>query len=160
MKNKSLDLAEIKKEALDFLKSQKVAVIATAFNGEPYAATMYYSVDDDFNFYFLTRSDTSKFLNNLDNSRTAIVIGFGPKHITVQACGSAAGVEVDPHNLIGKFKELQEREGFAGWPVNLVEEYKERKLFGFKLVPMTLTFLNLDDERYPSSRGPKFHLVM
>ena len=66
----------VKKEALDFLKSHKTAVIATVSSGgEPRAATVYYTVDDDFCLYFMTGRETRKFKNLQQTGRISFVVG-------------------------------------------------------------------------------------
>ena len=51
-----MEKEDLKKEALKFLNEQVTAALATvSVTGEPQVATIYYHVDNDFNFYFITR---------------------------------------------------------------------------------------------------------
>lgn len=43
-----IDKTQFKTDALAFLKENITAVIATSFNDEPLASTVYYYIDDNF----------------------------------------------------------------------------------------------------------------
>ena len=76
-----------KELALKFLKDHKTAVVATASRvGEPEAATVFYAIDDDFTFNFVTDNKSRKFKNLKENPHVAVVIGTGPDVMTIQ-CG-------------------------------------------------------------------------
>ena len=65
-----------KQKALDFLRKKKVAVVSTvSSDNKPHSATVFYTVDDSFNFYFFTLDDTKKY-TNLDNFNLASVVVF------------------------------------------------------------------------------------
>ncbi len=79
-----------KQDALKFLKEKQLAVVSTASStGKPEAATVIYFIDDDFNFYFVTRRNTRKFENLQSNSNVAIVVGTELLPVTVQIGGTA-----------------------------------------------------------------------
>ena len=81
---------KVKSEALKFVKKKKLAVISTVSEkGAPEAATVLYFFDDDFNFFFVTRSDSRKAVNIAHNGNVAVVIGteLGPS--TMQMSGIA-----------------------------------------------------------------------
>lgn len=84
------DKSSIKRQALEFLKNKEIAVISTVSeNNEPTAATILFSVDDDFNFYFITRRQTRKFKNLQINKNIAIVVGTELEPGTIQIQGEA-----------------------------------------------------------------------
>ena len=107
---------DAKKEAIRFLQSQLIAVVATLSRaGRPQAATVYFWVNDvekgdAFNFYFLTRRHSRKFENLLKNKEVSMVVGteFAPS--TVQISGKAEIVDVENHlthmsGLIARLKK-------------------------------------------------------
>lgn len=84
----------LKQEALDFLKRHTVAVVATITGDNmPNAATVLYRIDDDLNFYFITRRQTRKYENLMANRKIAIVVGTGDGPGTIQAEGEARPME-------------------------------------------------------------------
>ena len=101
------DKTELKKQALEFLKNKEVAVISTlSENNEPSVATILFSVDDDFNFYFITRRQTRKFKNLQINKTIAIVVGTELEPGTIQMQGEVQllkGNEVE--NFIGEMSK-------------------------------------------------------
>ena len=77
---------EISKQgALKFLKEKQLAVVSTvSAEGKPESATVLYFIDDDFNFYFITRRNTRKFGNlQSTNNNVAIVVGTELAPVTV-----------------------------------------------------------------------------
>lgn len=88
------DKAKLKRQALEFLKNKEIAVISTlSENNEPTTATILFSVDDDFNFYFITRRQTRKFKNLQKNKGVAIVVGTELEPGTIQMQGEAQLLE-------------------------------------------------------------------
>lgn len=84
----SIEISESKEHILDFLKQNTTAVLATASkDGEPHAATIYYMIDDDLNFYFITKRDTTKSQNLKSGGRAALAIYEEGTQTTVQAVG-------------------------------------------------------------------------
>ena len=54
--------------AIKFLKDHKSAVVATASrSGEPEAATLFYAIDNDFTFNFITDKESRKYKNLKEN---------------------------------------------------------------------------------------------
>lgn len=75
--------------ALAFLKAHTLAAISTASkDGRPEVAFVYYVVDDDFNFFFITRRDSAKFQNFLENKRLAVAVAEEDEVKTLQMTGS------------------------------------------------------------------------
>ncbi|MFA6407342.1 MAG: pyridoxamine 5'-phosphate oxidase family protein [Candidatus Paceibacterota bacterium] len=81
---------KIKKEAKEYLQSEKLAVVSTVSSeGKPQSATVLYLLDDEFNFFFVTRSDTKKVENLLTNNDVSIVVGAQMGPVTMQMSGVA-----------------------------------------------------------------------
>ncbi len=79
-----------KQEALKFLKEKVLAVVSTVSpTGKLESATVMYFVDDEFNFYFVTRLNTRKSDNLRTNSNIAVVVGTELAPVTVQIEGTA-----------------------------------------------------------------------
>ncbi|MFA6364834.1 MAG: pyridoxamine 5'-phosphate oxidase family protein [Candidatus Paceibacterota bacterium] len=81
---------KIKKEAKEYLQSEKLAVLSTVSpEGKPQSATVLYLFDDDYNFFFVTRNDTQKAENLSTNNNVSIVVGAQLGPVTMQMSGAA-----------------------------------------------------------------------
>lgn len=79
----------------DFLKRHPMGVLSTVSpGGEPWGAAIYYVADQDFNFYFVTRAETSKFQNLDATPLAALTVADPVSQITVQAAGTVSKVPV------------------------------------------------------------------
>lgn len=100
----------------EFLNQFETCVIATVDqDGKPEAATVGFSVDDDFKILVATNQKTRKAANLSKNNKVALVVGFnGPK--TVQIEGLAEKVDEakcqDRINL--HFQKVPAAKKFAG----------------------------------------------
>ncbi len=138
---------EIKKEVLGFIKANNTAVVATILDGQPLASTIHYTSDDDFNIYFFSHRNTDKYVSISADGRAALVIGTGPKHISIQAKGIVSIVAGEA--------------GFIShWPIDEMAKFKDENPVAFKFEPLSLVFMNLDDDTYPSSRGQQYHQIL
>jgi uncharacterized pyridoxamine 5'-phosphate oxidase family protein len=137
---------QIKSDALVFLRENITAVVATTFNNEPRASTVYYYVDDAFNFYFVTKRNTSKYMNINLNPRAAIVVGTGPDHISIQGHGKVELIFEDEMrgNILDKFSKLRATEHIKNWPIEDVYNFKDRDKVVFKINTEGLLYMNLD----------------
>lgn len=94
----------LRQRTLEFLRANGVMFFGTAnSDGAPHVAAMLYVVDDDFCFSFVTREDTSKARNLLENPRGSLSVGWEGQ-MNVQAWGPVERVE----------DEAQRRAIFAG----------------------------------------------
>ncbi|MEK7648905.1 MAG: pyridoxamine 5'-phosphate oxidase family protein [Patescibacteria group bacterium] len=62
------------KKLLEFLQSQKLVIIATCENGEPWVANVYYGVDANFKLYFVSGKNTRHSSHIQQNSHIAFSI--------------------------------------------------------------------------------------
>lgn len=87
---------DIRKEALKFARSKKLAVISTVSStGIPESATILYSIDDNFGFFFITRNDSRKTQNLATNKNVSIVIGTELSPSTLQMSGVAKALSAE-----------------------------------------------------------------
>lgn len=140
----------LQKTSLEYLKDEKsiTAVIATtSHDGTAHTALIYYSIDDTFNFYFLTLNDSEKFKNLLVNPKISITVGFGPAYVTMQGSGVATLLEkgsVDENRAILNIRE-RITSAKRYWPVLQLPEASIEKIAVFKIIPETLRLLNLEE---------------
>jgi uncharacterized protein YhbP (UPF0306 family) len=116
-------------------------------DGDTHVATVYYYVDDNFNFYFLTATNTRKYKNLLENPNAAIVVGFGPSQTTIQGQGTATLLEKasdEENNAIAQIKKQLQDHNNETWPVFQLDAYDNESIAVFKLVPQRLQLLNLE----------------
>ena len=72
-----------------WLKEHKYCVIATSCEDKPWAATVNYTADDDFNIYISTSSNSLKFQNILKNPVVCLVVDSQTGEGTLQIQGVA-----------------------------------------------------------------------
>ena len=128
----------------DFLKSNPVAVLSTVSpTQEPMAATIFFSVDNKLNFYFMTKSFTRKFNNIEQNNKVSLVVGTGNVPVTAQIQGKAEKI-VDPEELKTRLDELKNvftKNEFVGPLFEIVGE--ENEIIIFKITPSWIRWLDL-----------------
>ncbi len=74
----------------DFLGTCHSGVLATADSaGKPHAATVYFSVRDDFSLVFVTKTQTQKYKNIQANNQIAFVCYDEKAQTTIQITGQA-----------------------------------------------------------------------
>lgn len=137
---------QIRLDALKFLQENSTAVIATSFKDDPRASTVYYSIDNDFNFYFITKRKTNKYFNAELNPKVALVVGFGPEHISVQAHGTVELIvdEEDRDRIANLIVGRQNLKGVTVWPIDEMENLKNGEKVIFKIIPDELVYMNID----------------
>ncbi len=83
-----------RKDAHDFLQSQRVGVLATVSpDGDPYAAAIYFTVDPSFDVLFLTKTQTKK-ADNLEHNKHAMLVVYDPAtQTTVQLTGLVSKID-------------------------------------------------------------------
>lgn len=80
----------------DFLTARRSGVLATADSASnPHAATVYFSVDDNFCLTFATKTETQKYKNMEENKQVAFVCTDEAEQATVQIDGRVEKV-TDP----------------------------------------------------------------
>ena len=150
-----------------FLRNNFSAVLATCFLSIPHASTVYYLADEKLNFYFITKMNTLKYLNLKTNKNAALVIGKGPRHITVQVSGHATIIKDKKQSkkIADKLELLFKQEKIKNPPFRKIDhmQSKKKELDGelvYKIIPQHLIFTNLDDLDYPNSISEKQHTII
>lgn len=84
----AINISESRDNILHFLRNNRVGVLATSDRtGQPHAATVYITHDDDLNLYFVTKEQTAKSRDLQTNPQAAIAIYDPTNQTTVQAEG-------------------------------------------------------------------------
>jgi len=130
------------KEALAaYLNQLNIAVLSTvSSDGAPYAAVIYFVVDHDLNFYFLTLSDTKKAKNLQENKNTALTTIDLPSMITVQTTGMVQEV-TDPQQytyMVKKIGEANARKNKSQWPPPISKLHSMGNIVVYKYTPKWL----------------------
>lgn len=149
---------DFKKEALKFLNENVTAAVSTVSEeGEPEVATMYYYTDEDFNFYFITAKDSQKLKNIENNQKVALVVGFGPALIAIQA-GGIAEISTDfKEELVNKVLEKINFYSLDQWPVL---QLQKKGIVILKVKPKWLVLLNFDKEGHLNTYSHNFHKLI
>lgn len=109
-------------DVLQFLHTQDVAMLATIKEGKAHAAAIYYHVEDDAKLYFLTKNETGKFRNLMQDNSVALVISDTSKLQTVQIEGIAREVDYTKEysEVMKRFSAQLSQSGKAweGLPIN------------------------------------------
>lgn len=88
--NTRLNLPERKWRIYEFLMDNPVGVLATVTpDNNPHAVMVYFSLDKDFNLYFLTKTGTRKYHNLQHNNHCVLLVAEPSRKITVQVTGEA-----------------------------------------------------------------------
>ena len=146
-----------RKDALTFLKRKTAAVIATVRDNAPSASTVFFVVDDSFNFYFTTQVNTHKHENISRNANVSLVIGSGPKLISVSVQGIAQAIEGNEKiAILEKFISMK----LVHWPIMEMAKFKDTQRVVYKVVPSRLSYMNLDDEDYSASKSNEYAVLI
>ncbi|HEX7456660.1 MAG TPA: pyridoxamine 5'-phosphate oxidase family protein [Candidatus Nanoarchaeia archaeon] len=151
---------EFKKRILDYLSQNKRMSLATSRENRPWASTVMYAYDDDFNIYFLSDENTRKVQNLQSNPKIAATIN----EIT-GGIGKVKGIQLE-----GECKMVSRLEAAKVYSLFLkkyfwLKDYipSAKQMFSgaiknrlFKITPQKIYYL--DDERFGS--GGRGELVL
>lgn len=147
-----METNSLKDSTLQFLKEKEslTAVIGTVTpEGNPHTAVVYYFVDENFNFYFLTATNTRKYNYLLKNPNTSIVIGFGPSYVTIQGSGTSTLIKKasdEENETITQIKKRLQDHNNETWPVFQLGKLEGESIAVFKFTPESLYLLNLESD--------------
>lgn len=78
----------------DFLKDTPVAVLSTVDpEGNPHGSVIYYTIDKEFKFSFITKIETKKYDNLIHNNHVMLTVFEPLTQTTVQLTGKATEIE-------------------------------------------------------------------
>lgn len=104
---------QLKFDALKTLREKKIGVLSTVSGaGDPWSAVVHFLVDQDFNFYFLTRKSTLKYKNLANSGKAAFNVGFSEDPL-------------DNFQIVGKIKPLR---GTSDWRMLMLTLFSQRQL--------------------------------
>lgn len=131
---------------LKFLKSKSVAVLSTVSStNQPMAATIYYTIDDHFIVYFMTKGFTRKYQNLEANREVSLVVGTENIPVTVQIQGTAEKIDNDLEyaQYLGELKNRFFQNTFIA-PLFQLQDEKNTIVF-YKIIPSWIRWLDLRD---------------
>ena len=116
-------------DAYNFLKNNFVVALATSHLNLPYVSNVYYTIDEKFNFYFVTKMNTDKYLNMKANKNVALAIGVGPKHIGVKVRGHATILKDEKwkNRILSEISSMLLEKGITDWPIKKVKDMQANK---------------------------------
>jgi len=144
-------------EAYTFLQAHKLGVLSTqSSEGQLWGAAIYYYVDDRFNFYFLTHTDTQKYRNLREYPRVALTVADDYTQTTVQTAGGVTelppGDERD--DIFQKLTAIHPA-GQYSW-VTPVKKMSEGEVALMKLTPDVLQFSNFKPDRVQGQSNSEY----
>lgn len=153
---------EIKEDVLRFLKEKSTAVVATSWKNIPKVSTVYYFVDNEFNFYFATKRKTSKYLNAELNPFAAFVVGTGPETISVQANGRVDLIvnEAEREKILDLLIGKQKLMGIKIWPIDELKNFKDSYKVVYKISPTELYYMNINSEKHKETESDEIIKVI
>ncbi len=139
-------MANTKTELLEYLASQAVMSLAT-YGDHPAICSVYFTVDKDLNFYFISRPGTEHVRNIAMNGKVACSITDGSQKVTdkkigVQIKGNAE--ELPTIEKIGTALMFWSKANFAFEGIVTVDMIKERMVASraYKITPSEIKFFN------------------
>lgn len=154
---------QAKTEALEFLRTNNsVGVVSTVDgNGQPFSSPVYYVMGSEFDLFFLTSGSTHKSKNISSNDKVAFTVGTGPDYISVMIRGRAKTATGDEqYRAISMIKEKAEENSWQDWPIQKLENLDSQNLVLYKIVPESVTFLNINSKEEPKSvENHLYHLM-
>lgn len=110
----------------DFIQNHSVGVISTCSGNKPHAVPIYYFYDPEKNhFYFVTKSETKKVLNILENKNTFLTIYKEDPQATFTAECEARlleHVEPDYTNITNHLINIHSIQDYYPTPLTMLKE--------------------------------------
>jgi general stress protein 26 len=140
---------ELRNDVYWFLLSNRAASLATVSpQAVPHAATIYFIVDEKFNFYFSTHAQGRKFENLATNPKVAMTISNEKTVSTVQLTGMASRVEdyLEEQQILFELLRSRYKED-PNWqppPLKMFERGETNQIAIIKVVPYELSYGNFE----------------
>lgn len=137
---------QLLKDIKNLFKTQRFCVVATTFEGHPYANLVSYANTDDLHtIFFATLRNTRKYKNIISDPRTSILVDSRQnspndlkKAVTVTALGKSKEVDFDKKKKIGTYlsKHPYMREFISNPDCALIEINVEKYIYVSKFQDM------------------------
>lgn len=111
----------------EFLKKRPMGVLSTVSeDGKPWGSAIYYVADVDFNFYFVTRTETFKYQNIDKHPFAALTIADNDSQTTVQASGEISKIPPEDYMdiVFNKLDKAQHPKNDINWVPPLMKVHK------------------------------------
>ena len=163
----SIKAYKTREEIYSYLQLLTIGVLSTVSDaGKPYAAVIYFVVDHNLNFFFVTKTDTKKSQNLEKNNNAALTILDPNAPKTIQATGTVEGVhEPDIRTyLLKRISEANSNKGIYYWPPPLSKLDSQGDLILYKFQPDWLRFADFTESTYSidesSVKGNIFYQII
>lgn len=133
---------------MEFLRSKSVAVLSTVTpDGQPESATVFFVVDGDLNFYFMTKNFSRKYANLEQNQRVSLVVGTENEPVTAQIQGTAEKT-TDPKEFDQRMQMLKENFFKNEFVAPLFQMTSEKNdVVIYKVTPFWIRWLDLRSKK-------------
>ncbi|EKD65345.1 MAG: hypothetical protein ACD_50C00115G0003 [uncultured bacterium] len=149
-----------RKDIHSYLTDLSLAVLATVgSDNTPYTATVFFTTDEDLNFYLMTKSSTQKFLNLEHNKNVALATIDAHTIKTVQVKGTVEKItDTDiTTRIVEALAEKSVVGGISYWPPPL-SKIQKGEIVVLKITP---TWLRYADYSNPSEKEEEvFHQII
>ena len=137
----------MEKELLKYLKSHRLMSFITVSSNGPWGASVYYTIDRDFNLYFISEPDTKHIKDITKNRNVACVIADSSQKVTDKKMGVQLQGTVSEVSGPAKIKQILKmwNEANVGFKdVISYENIRKRviKSKAYRIKPTTIKFFN------------------
>lgn len=133
---------------VDYINNHNLAIASTVDEGGlPHAAPIYYVIDGDYNFYFVTPIKTQKSKNLKANSEIVLTITNEESKETVQVRGSAKPNEKILSDILPKLAQKLNHEKGLMLDLPLLN-YKNQKKIVMVVTPEKIRFRRYSKEGF------------
>lgn len=141
-------MADVKKELLEYLNAQSIMSLAT-FGDTMSICTVFFTVDDNLNIYFISRPGTEHCLNIVRNEKVVCSIADAKQKVTDKKVGvqiKGTVTELPTIEKIGTALMFWSKANFAFEGVVSVDMIKKRMIESraYKIKPNEIKFFNED----------------
>lgn len=140
--------AELAQKAHNFLVEHPMGVLSTASaEGLPWGSAVYFYVDEDFNFYFVTRTETHKNHNISSNPQAALTVADRASQTTVQLAGAVSKVSAEDYSSVvfEKLESARPKDGNTWVPP--LEKIHAGNYIALKLTPTTIRYADYSQQK-------------
>ncbi len=131
-----------------FLKTHHTGVLSTVSNEEkPWGSAINFVVDEDLNFYFMTRQETLKYKNIEANGIVALTVFDEISQQTVQAQGKVSRVELKDiiDVVFGKLAKVKPHDN-SNWVPPVIKVHKGDYMV-LMITPSTLQYADFKESK-------------